>query len=386
MDCVLDDNETLIAELTALRRNLHCAPEISGEEEETAARMAQWLHDCDADDIVTGLGGHGVVGIFDSGEAGPAILFRCELDALPIHETGSPAWRSGIAGKGHMCGHDGHMAVICGLARRLQARRPARGRVVLLFQPAEETGAGARGVVEDERFASIRPDFAFGLHNLPGMKLGQAAIREGSLCFASEGMTIHLTGWTSHAAHPEDGRSPAAAMTDLVTRLPRLPETLGIEPGDALVTLSHARLGEPAFGISPGEARVMATLRSRTDALQEKLMTAARDMAVAAAEAAGLGIDIETSERFAACFNDAGATAMVRDACAQAGIACADIDGPFRWSEDFGVFGSVCPSAFFVLGAGEGHPQLHNPDYDFPDEIIPAGLAIFEQIARGQCG
>jgi metal-dependent amidase/aminoacylase/carboxypeptidase family protein len=175
-------------------------------------------------------------------------------------------------------------------------------------------------------------------------------------------------------------------MTELVARLPNLPETLGIEPGDALVTLSHARLGEAAFGISPGEAWVMATLRSRTDELQEILMTAARDMAVEAAGAAGLGVDIETAERFAACFNDAGATTVVREACAQAGIACAGIDGPFRWSEDFGVFGSVAPSAFFVLGAGEGHPQLHNPDYDFPDEIIPTALAIFETVARQQCG
>lgn len=375
----------LIAELTELRRSLHRAPEISGEEKTTARRMVDWLRGCGADEIIEGLGGHGVAGIFDSGAPGPALLFRCELDGLPIHETGTPQWRSRIDGKGHLCGHDGHMAILCGLARRLQAARPRRGRIILLFQPAEETGAGARAVVEDARFAAIRPDFAFGLHNLPGMPLGQAAIRDGAFCFASEGLGIHLAGWTSHAAHPEDGRSPAAAMTELVTRLPDLPAELGMQPGEALVTLSHARLGEPAFGISPGEAWLMATLRSETDGLQEKLMAAAGKRAAAVAAEAGLEVAMDRSERFAACFNDPAASAMVRDALEATGTPSTESEKPFRWSEDFGVFSSVAPSAFFVLGAGENCRQLHNPDYDFPDEIIPAGLAIFEQIARKHC-
>ena len=379
-------DSSFIAELTALRRDLHRVPELSSEETETAKRMAGWLADCEADEVITGLGGTGVAGVFDSGVPGPAILFRCELDALPIHETGIPNWRSKIAGKGHMCGHDGHMTILCGLARRLQAVRPKRGRVSLLFQPAEETGAGARGVIDDVRFKSIKPDFAFGLHNLPGMKLGDAAIREGSFCFASEGMTIHLSGWTSHAAHPEDGRSPAGAMLTLAEKLPALPRDLGMEPGEAIVTLSHARLGEPAFGISPGEAWILATLRARTDEMQARLMQAARDLANKAADAAGLQLEISTAERFAACSNDAEPTAIVRKACEEAGIACAEADGPFRWSEDFGLFGRAAPSAFFVLGAGEDHSQLHNPDYDFPDEIIPRALAIFETIAREQCG
>ena len=324
--------------------------------------------------------------MFDSGEPGPTILFRSELDALPIHETGTPEWRSQIDGKGHMCGHDGHMAILCGLARRLQAERPARGRIVLMFQPAEETGAGARGVVDDPRFAAIHPDFAFGLHNLPGMPLGHAGLKAGPFCFASEGMEIRLTGWTSHAAHPEDGRSPAAAMAGLVAGLPNLPAELGMQPGEGLVTLSHARLGEPAFGISPGEARIMATLRAQTDELQERLMAAARAMAEEAARSAGLEIAITASERFAACVNDETATAMLREALSETGTEFSELAGPFRWSEDFGVFGSACPSAFFVLGAGEEHPQLHNPDYDFPDEIIPTALAVFERLARAQCG
>jgi len=382
----LESDEKLIAELTGLRRDLHRKPEISGEEWQTAERIAVWLRDCDADEIITGLGGHGVAGVFDSGKPGPAIMFRAELDGLPIHETGTPEWRSQIAGKGHMCGHDGHMAILCGLARRLQSERPARGRIILMFQPAEETGAGAQAVVADRRFETIRPDFAFGLHNLPGMPLGHAGLRVGPFCFASEGMEIRLTGWTSHAAHPEDGRSPAAAMTELVTRLPAMPAQLGISPGEGFVTLTHARLGEPAVGIAPGEARIMATLRAQTDGIQQRLMAAARAQAEQTAEAEGLEIAISTSEGFAACLNDGTATALLRNALEETGTGFSELDSPFRWSEDFGVFGRVCPSAFFVIGAGEGHPQLHNPDYDFPDEIIPPALAIFEAVARAQCG
>ncbi|WP_346433421.1 amidohydrolase [Oricola sp.] len=372
--------------MTALRRDLHRMPEVSGKEMATAARIAGWLEGCGADDVLTDLGGHGVACVFDSGQPGPTVLFRSELDGLPIHETGQPDWRSIIPGVGHMCGHDGHMVILCGLAKRMQERRPARGRVVLLFQPAEETGAGARAVISDAQFERIRPDFAFGLHNLPGMPLGRAATRDDSFCFASEGMTIKLTGWTSHAAHPEDGRSPADAMVDLVMKLPRLPKHLGFAAGEALVTLSHVQMGEAAFGISPGEARIMATIRARTDDMQAALMDAARKQANEVAEEAGLQVGIETAERFMACYNDRAATAILRDAMGATGVESAELGGPFRWSEDFGVFSSVAPSAFFVLGAGKDHPQLHNPDYDFPDEIIPTGLAIFEAIARAQCG
>jgi len=382
----MQNNDDLFAELTALRRDLHRMPEISGEEEKTAKRVVAWLRDSEVDEVVEGLGGHGVAGAFDSGKSGPTILFRAELDGLPIHETGTPEWRSQIEGKGHMCGHDGHMAILCGLARRLQSHRPARGRIILMFQPAEENGAGAQAVISDPRFEALRPDFAFGLHNLPGMPLGHAGLRAGPFCCASEGMEIRLTGWTSHAAHPEDGRSPARAMTELVARLPALPAELGMPPGEGLVTLTHARLGEPSVGIAPGEARVMATIRAQTDGAQERLMVAARDMAEKAAEAAGLEIDIGTAERFAACINDEAAAGMLRDALTETGMQFSELEGPFRWSEDFGVFGGVSPSAFFVLGAGEGHPQLHNPDYDFPDKIIQPAVAIFEAIARAQCG
>jgi amidohydrolase len=176
-----------VAELTVLRHDLHRRPELSGEEGQTAARIVAELERHGPDEILTDLGTHGVAAVYNSGAAGPTVLFRCELDGLPITEISRFAWRSEIDGKGHLCGHDGHMAIMCGLAVQLAANRPVRGRVVLLFQPAEETGAGAADVIADPRFERIRPDYAFALHNLPGLPLGSVGVRSGPFTFASEG-------------------------------------------------------------------------------------------------------------------------------------------------------------------------------------------------------
>ena len=176
-------------ELVMLRRELHQAPEVSGEEALTAARIMEFVERLNPDRLVSGLGGHGVAAVFDSGQPGPSVLFRCELDGLPIKEISAVDWRSRTDGKGHLCGHDGHMAIVCGLGMALAARRPARGRVIVLFQPAEETGAGAAAVIADPDFSSLRPDFAFALHNLPGLPLGtEPRQRPVRACFRFAGI------------------------------------------------------------------------------------------------------------------------------------------------------------------------------------------------------
>ncbi|MCY0149014.1 amidohydrolase [Hoeflea sp. G2-23] len=379
-------DEAITPELVSLRRQLHQAPEVSGEEAETAARISAYVGSLKPDTLLTALGGHGVAAVFDSGAPGPSVLFRCELDGLPIHDIGDVDWRSCTAGKGHLCGHDGHMAIIAGLAGAMAARRPVRGRVIVLFQPAEETGAGAAAVIADPAFKTIEPDYAFALHNLPGVPLGAVGIRAGAFNFASEGLSIRLEGKTAHASQPEAGLSPAAAMCELIAGLPALPARIGMAPEDALVTLVHARLGEAAFGIAPGEADVWATLRSVNNDLQERLMASARALAAEVAARHGLELALATRDGFHACHNDAEATALVERAFTAERVAVHRVDAPFRWSEDFGLFGSVTKSALFVLGAGVDHPRLHNPDYDFPDVLIGQGVRLFERVARDLCG
>ena len=167
-----------ISYLTQVRQSLHQRPEISGEEKHTAARIVQELTQAGADQIWENLGGYGVAAAFSGTEPGPTILFRCELDALPIPEISTLSYCSEIEGKGHLCGHDGHMCIVLGVALGL-ANRPTKGRVILLFQPAEETGFGAQAVVNDPRWPEIRPDYAFAYHNVPGRPLAEIGVHGG---------------------------------------------------------------------------------------------------------------------------------------------------------------------------------------------------------------
>jgi metal-dependent amidase/aminoacylase/carboxypeptidase family protein len=269
------------------------------------------------------------------------------------------------------------MAMVAGLAVQLAARRPARGRVVLLFQPAEETGKGAAAVIADPRFAEIAPDFAFALHNLPGLPLGAAALCTGPANCASRGMRITLTGKTSHAAAPQDGISPAPAIARLLSDLPGLGTGGALDGGYALVTVTHAQMGEPAFGIAPGAGEVWATLRTVTDAKMAELVAAAEALAGQTAKDAGLQISIGYDDVFDACTNHPEAAAVLNTACETAGCPAELRQVPQSWSEDFGQFGKTAKAAMFWLGSGEAQPQLHNPDYDFPDAVLPIGTAVF---------
>ncbi|MBI1219613.1 MAG: amidohydrolase [Rhodobacteraceae bacterium] len=377
-----------IAELTAFRRDLHQFPEVSGQEVDTARRVAAALQSMAPDQVATGLGGHGVAAVFAGAAPGPTVLFRCELDALPIHELSDAPYRSAIPGKGHLCGHDGHMAILLALARMLSRQRPARGRVVLMFQPAEEDGSGAAAVIADPAFAALRPDWAFSLHNMPGAKLGQCWLTDGPVNCASVGMKVVLEGKTSHAAQPELGLSPGLALARLIPALGALGQGGPLGEGYRLVTVTHATLGEPAFGISPGHAEVWATLRTMTDAPMHALKAAASDLARAEAAAAGLTLTISLHDDFAASVNDPEATAHLAAALDALAIPHQTGDLPMRASEDFGRFGSVpgTKGAMVYLGAGADHAALHNPDYDFPDDLIPVGARLFRQVARAILG
>ena len=387
---VLEEAE--LAALTGLRRALHQMPELSGAEQETAARIAAELAGTGAQ-VVTGLGGTGVAAVFDSGRPGPSVMIRAELDALPITETGTPPWASRRPGWGHMCGHDGHMTILVGLARRLARQGPARGRVVLIFQPAEETGAGAQALLDDPRFRALACDWAFALHNMPGLARGRAWLKAGTVACASAGLVMRLDGKTSHASAPEAGISPAGAVARLIPALeglggPPLPGggDAPIGPGFRLATLCHARVGVRALGIAPGEAELIVSLRAHDDAGRDEMLARAQALAEAEARAAGLALRMHQEEVFAASVNDEQAVAQMAAALDAVGIPHDPGTLPMRASEDFGLFGRVSQSAMVFLGAGEAHPMLHNPDYDFPDALIAPGVALFQRLARDLCG
>ncbi|KNX40663.1 putative hydrolase YxeP [Roseovarius tolerans] len=375
-----------ITELTALRHDLHRHPEISGEEDETARRITTALEAAPPDRLLTGLGGHGVAAVYAGAESGPAVLFRCELDALPIEELGNLPHRSTRPGKGHLCGHDGHMTVLMGLARLLSRRQPARGRAVLLFQPAEETGAGAAAVLADPGFETITPDYAFSLHNMPGLPLGHVGLIPGPVNCASRGMAVTLTGKSAHASEPENGASPMAALSSLMPQLTALSHGTPQDTDFTLATVTHAQMGAPAFGIAPGEATLYVTLRTLTDDRMAALCEAAETPVQEAANAHGLTFALTYHDIFAHCENHPDATQILRNALDTLGITHDDSGLPMRASEDFGRFGHSAKSAMLFLGAGTDHAALHNPDYDFPDDLIPTGAQIFHHVARDLLG
>ncbi len=375
-----------LSELAEWRRALHRAPELSGEEAETAREVRRFLAPTAPDEVIENLGGHGVAFVYQGRAPGPTVLFRAELDALPIEEVSLVPHRSGRPGRGHLCGHDGHMAILAGVARRLAAGRPERGRVALLFQPAEENGAGAAAVIADPKFRAIKPDLCFALHNMPGLRLGIAALKTGPVACASRGMRIALQGRTAHASTPGQGLSPMAALSALMPALSALGNGGRLDDGFAMATVTHADMGARSFGVAPGEAEVWATLRTLTDDRMGTLCAAAEAIASRISVEHSLSISIVYDDVFAHCENAPAAVAPLAAALAEEGIAYGENGQPMLASEDFGAFGRVAPSALMLLGSGERHPGLHNPDYDFPDALIAVGARVFLRAARDLVG
>lgn len=373
--------------LVALRHDLHRHPEVSGEERETANRVAAFLQlNARPDALVTGLGGHGLAAVYESGQPGPTLLLRSELDALPIEEKTGLPYGSSIPGKAHLCGHDGHTTILTAVAMGLARSRPARGRVVLLFQPAEEDGSGAAAVIADPVFAELRPDLALSLHNIPGLAIGKAELKAGPVNCASRGLRLRFAGKTAHASQPETGTSPMPALSELMPALSRLSRGTQSDPDFRLVTVTHAWLGEKAFGIAPGDGEIWATLRTQTDAGMAALCHDAEQLAQDAASRFGLGLSFSYHDIFHHCENAPDAVTALGAALDAEGITWSAGSLPLRPSEDFGRFRALCPSAMVFLGAGETRPALHNPDYDFPDDLIELGARLFLRAIRQQLG
>jgi len=369
----------MIDNLVRLRHDLHRIPEFSGKENVTATFLANWLAGCDHHGMVTELGGHGVAVLFDGAEPGETLLFRADMDGVPVADGTEKPYASLHNGFSHACGHDGHMAILCGLAQQLSKEPPVSGRVVLLFQPAEETGTGADAVIKDPRFQGLVPDRVFSLHNLPGSPLGQVCIPGRLFACASLGLDIRLTGTPSHAAWPEHGRSPLPLIHDLLGD-----ESLMGREKDGpffMATVTHLQLGNPGFGVSPGEAQIQMTLRAEADAYLDYRMTLLKKMVGERAKTSGLQCDVKLMAEFPATPVDRETATAVAGAAEQAGLDVAVLTEPMRWSEDFGWFTQRFPGVMVGLGAGDG-PQLHNTDYDFPDDLIRPGVLLFASIVK----
>jgi len=302
------------------------------------------------------------------------------MDALPIDEENDFVYKSINKGVSHKCGHDGHMAILAGLADLFSKKTPVKGQVILLFQPSEENGKGAVNVLNDEKFKELNVDYAFALHNLPGYQKGSVILRNETFASASKGMVIKLFGKTSHAAEPENGISPAIAMSECIKQLSDLPKEKDLFSDLVLVTIVHAQLGEIAFGTSPGYAHVMATLRTFSNNDIQKFTVEAEMQIRKIATKNDLRVDISYTEEFPAVENNSKLVRLIEDIVHSNQIDYQYVKRPFRWSEDFAHFTNEFSGVLFGLGSGKDCAQLHNPNYDFPDEIIQSGINIFNCI------
>jgi len=370
-----------IQQIINLRRHLHQHPEISNAEVQTSQRITEYMRGLNPDEEVR-LGSTGVAFVFSGSQPGPCLMFRAELDALPITEQSVAPYASVHHGIAHACGHDGHMAIVAGLGQKISERRPVKGKVVLLFQPAEEVEQGARDVVSDPAFASIAPDMVFALHNIPGTAMHQVLLRNGPFAAASKGMTVKLTGKTSHAAEPDKGISPAKAIARIIQALDELTSEQRLFREMVLLTIIHIRMGEVSFGTTPGYAEVMITLRAFRNEDMEMLTAKTEGLIRQIASEELLKYTFEYCEDFPAVVNDPACVRMVSDAAQALGLQATTLTEPFRWSEDFSYFTQKHPGCLFGLGAGTSQPELHHPDYDFPDEIIKTGIKLFEHLYK----
>lgn len=352
-----------LTHIYALRQALHNCPERSGEEKQTRAVLMDFLTRHTTLELHPCGGGFYAAHREPKGRK-PSIALRADYDA--VAQPGG--------GAAHLCGHDGHAAALCGAA--LQAEGETLDRdVFFLFQPAEETGAGALSCLE--LLQTERVDQIYGAHNLPGFPLGQVLTRPETFACASQGVTLSFAGRPAHAAYPEYGISPAQGVGRLLCGLQSLtdPAKYG---GMTLCTVIGAEMGERAFGNAASKAEVWLTLRAERDQDLDRLMAELLQMAAALADEYGLTFDHQVQDVFPATVNHPDCAQRVLEL-----FGGAVLETPMRWSEDFGHYLHRCHGAFFGIGAGEGCPALHTEDYQYPDALLEPTMAAFRAILLG---
>lgn len=363
--------------LKKLRRELHQHPELSGVEFETSKRIHEFIKEHHNTKIIQGLGGTGLAAVYEFPEKGPTILIRCELDALPIDEPNSFDYKSVNKGVSHKCGHDGHMTIVAGLIFKIKASNFNRGKIVLLFQPAEENGKGARNVLRDKKFNDIIPDYAFSLHNIPGQPMNSVITIDQLFTPSVISFSIDLLGRESHAAEPENGLNPALAISEIIQSLSKLSTDTLESENDVLLTPVYMNMGKKAYGISAGFGEVHYTMRT----WRVEKMSWLKEQVIHISESISKQYQLKTTVRwfdeFPTNTNHDICNTIVKDVVKEKKVNWIQKKTPFSFGEDFGWFSQQYPSAMFGLGSGVNTPALHHDDYDFPEEIITTGIEMF---------
>ena len=366
-----------------IRRELHQHPELSGHEARTARFVEDKLQAFHPTKVIRHVGGHGLLVEYFFSEDGPTVLFRADMDAVAVQEPDDIPHHSQTPGVAHKCGHDGHTTILLRFARMLSERPLPKGRVLLLFQPAEENGSGSKAVLDTKVLDYYKIDKAFALHNIPGYPASAVLCKEDSFTCAVVSVSITLTGKTSHAAEPQKGISPIPATLNIVDELLRWNNT-DIQSDDYfLSTIVEIHVGEEAYGVSAGNSVIRATLRAKTDKLLHQHAQQLKELvATECKRTPDLQHEMEWLEPFSANENDPQSVGMIKNAALRNNLPYIELQTPFSWGEDFVLFTQQYKGALFGLGSGENCAPLHSPQYDFPDEVIETGATLFYTIAE----
>jgi hippurate hydrolase len=370
--------------LTSIRRDIHAHPELGFTEHRTSDLVAGELAGLGIE-VHRGVGGTGVVGVLRRGNGQAAIGLRADMDALPIHEATGAAYASRTPGVMHACGHDGHTTMLLGAARYLASGGHFNGTVNFIFQPAEEGLGGAQAMLKDGLFGRFPCDAVFGMHNRPGLPIGQFAIRPGAMMAGGGFFDIVVSGRGAHGARPEAAIDPVLAACHVVTAMQSV-VARNVPPSETAVLSATAVLGGDAYNVIPQTAVIRGTARAFRGELLALMEAAVRR--VATGVAAGLGATAEVDWRvlFAPLVNDGAETEAIAEAAAAVvGASRVERDGPaVMASEDFSFMLEAVPGAYINIGNGdqEGSCGVHNPGYDFNDAAIPYGAALFAELVE----
>ncbi len=368
-------------ELTALRRDLHAHPELGFEEVYTAGRVEQALRLCGVDEVHTGIGKTGVVGVIRGREPGTRMIgLRADMDALPMAEAGEMPWRSTRPGLMHGCGHDGHTAMLVGAARYLAETRNFKGTAVLIFQPGEEGYAGARAMVQDGLFDRFPVEAVYAMHNWPAMRPGTIGTHPGPMMAAADRVTIEVTGKGGHGGHAYLAVDPVLVAAHIITAAQSIVSRNVRAIDSAVISLCAMQAGDlQAFSVIPGKAVLSGTVRSFRPEVQDLVERRLTELCSAVAQGFGATATVHYERIYPATVNSAREAQFAADVAARlVGPAQVTRDlEPSMGAEDFSFMLQVKPGAYLRIGqGGEGSCMLHNSRYDFNDDILPLGAAL----------
>ncbi len=357
--------------LKKIKNDLNQIAELSNQEIKTSQYIQDTLKDYNPDSIYSVANSYSIIAIFDSKKPGKTIAFRSEIDGLPDTSKANQVR--------HLCGHDGHSTILLGLAEYLSKRDQYSGKIVLLFQSAEETGEGAINITATDIYKSLGIDMIFGFHNLSDYPTNQIIISKGIFASASSGLLLKFEGLTSHASEPENGINPSQAIASAIMMINKLPQSIeGL--GFTLSTIVKIRMGDNHFGINPGIGEIGVTLRAYRQSDLNYILEKTISNCQKIAEWYHLNFSYDILEPFPSTVNNPNVSEALVRLCEENEINYKITEKPFRWSEDFGHYLSVTPGTFFGIGNGTSSKPLHNPEYEFNDNILKSSRELLIKI------